>query len=152
MKEATTSRRWAAPVALLVACVGSATASAQTTEPSPIYAGWRLFQQHCARCHGSDAEGTDQAPDLRRRLGGMSRERFVATVLQRYQWVVPAGEAAREGAGREALVQDVLRRQEQPTAMPAWEGQPEVRAHILDLYSYLEGRASGKVPKGVPAR
>jgi hypothetical protein len=62
-----------------------------------------------------------------------------------------AGEAAGEGAAREALIQEVLRRQEHPTAMPAWEGEPEVQAHILDLYTYLEGRSTGKVPAGVPA-
>lgn len=140
------------PASCVAACLGLAMATPGAAEPDPIYGGWRLFQQHCARCHGSDAEGTDRAPDLRRRVGGMSQERFVATVLQRYQWVVPAGEAAGEGAAREAMIQDVLRRQEHPTAMPAWEGQPEVQAHILDLYTYLEGRASGKVPPGVPAR
>lgn len=129
-----------------------APSSAQAVDASPVYGGWRLFQQHCARCHGDAAEGTDRAPDLRRRVQGMSSDRFVATVLQRYQWVVPAGEAGAEGAAREALVQDVLRRQESPTSMPAWEGQPEVQAHILDLYTYLQGRASGSVPDGTPSR
>ena len=57
-----------APAAPLAVCLGLAMASARATEPY-------------ARCHGGDAEGTDRAPDLRRRVGGMSQERFVATVL-----------------------------------------------------------------------
>jgi hypothetical protein len=82
----------------------------------------------------------------------MSEGRFVTTVLQRYQWVVPQAEAAGEGAGRDALVQDVLRRREGPTEMPAWEGEPSVRAHVDDLYRYLDARAHGEVGLGRPSR
>ena len=82
----------------------------------------------------------------------MSEARFASTVLQRYQWVIPSSEAGRESAGREALLEDVLRRREGATDMPAWEKEPAVKAHILDLYAYLNGRANGSVKPGRPPR
>lgn len=115
------------------------------------YLGWRLYQAQCSRCHGADATGTDAAPNLLPRVKGMSDGRFVATVLQRYQWTVPQGEAGAEGAGRQALVQQVLRRPASATDMPAWEGEPSVRAHIGDLYRYLDGRSKGEIGTGRPA-
>lgn len=118
--------------------------------PPSIYLGWRIYQGHCARCHGPAAEGSDSAPDLLPRVRGMSEERFAATVLQRYQWVVPKSEAAGEGAGREALIQDILRRRDGPIEMPLWERQPAVRANLDDLYLYLRGRANGSVDTGRP--
>ena len=122
------------------------------TKPDAVYLGWRHFQANCARCHGTDATGTDKAPDLLPRVKGMSEARFVSTVLQRYQWVVPPSEVANEGAGREALLEDVLRRRKGETLMPAWENEPGVRAHVLDLYAYLSGRAGGTVEPGRPSQ
>ena len=136
-------------LALVVAlpALGDARAQAAST-----YLGWRHFQMYCASCHGADAAGTDKAPNLLPRVKGMSEGRFVATVLQRYQWVLPASEAAREGAAREALVEDVLRRRQGEALMPAWEGEPSVKAHILDLFAYLNARASGALGPGRPAQ
>lgn len=34
-------------------------------QPEAIAAGQRIFQEHCARCHGADAEGTKKRPSLR---------------------------------------------------------------------------------------
>jgi cytochrome c553 len=121
-----------------------------TTMVPSLYLGWRAYQGHCARCHGPAAEGSDSAPDLLPRVRGMSEERFASTVLQRYQWVVPRSEAAGEGAGRDALIQDILHRREGPLEMPLWEREPAVRAHIDDLYRYLRERASGAVGSGRP--
>ncbi len=142
-------------IAIAVALAACHTAWAQTV-PSPaaaqpVYLGWRLFQTHCARCHGADAAGTSAAPDLLPRIRGMSEARFVGTVLQRYQWVMPAAEAAREGAAREAFIQDVLRRRQGETQMPAWESEPTVKAHVKDLFTYLEARASGAQGAGRPS-
>ena len=80
----------------------------------------------------------------------MSEQRFVETVLRRYQWVLPSSEAATEGGAREALIQDVLRRREGAAQMPAWQGEPAVEAHIGDLYDYLAGRAAGTLGPGRP--
>jgi mono/diheme cytochrome c family protein len=46
-----------------------------TTAPAPltaehfaydVQAGGKLFSQHCAACHGADAQGTTRAPSLQR--------------------------------------------------------------------------------------
>ena len=36
-------------------------------------------------------------------------------------------------------------------AMPAWQGEPRVSAHIADLYAYLSARAEGIQAAGKPA-
>jgi mono/diheme cytochrome c family protein len=33
-----------------------------------VQAGAKLFRRHCAKCHGEDAGGSDEAPDLRTRV------------------------------------------------------------------------------------
>jgi mono/diheme cytochrome c family protein len=142
----------AAAITWAAAGVAWAQAGAPAAAPQPTYLGWRLFQVHCARCHGSDATGTPSAPDLLPRIRGMSEARFVAAVLQRYQWVMPASESAREGAARDALIQDVLRRRAGELVMPAWEGEPSVKAHIDDLFAYLDARASGALGAGMPSQ
>ena len=138
----------------LPACEGWAqaapAAAPAAASPASPYLGWRLFQANCARCHGADATGSANAPDLLPRVKGMSEARFVAAVLQRYHWVLPAGEAAREGAAREALIQDVLRRRRGEVEMPAWESEPTVKAHIDDLNVYLDARANGTLGPGRP--
>ena len=127
-------------------------APAAKAEQAPLHdAGWRVFQANCARCHGADAAGTASAPDLLVRVRGMSQGRFEGSVLRRYQWVVPSGEARSEGAAREALVQDVLDRREGDQQMPAWEKDPTVRASIGKLWAYLDARASGALGPGQPA-
>jgi cytochrome c553 len=139
--------RLPAALALALALAAPGVANAQSNS---TYLGWRHFQANCARCHGADATGTDMGPNLLTRVKGMSEARFASTVLQRYQWVLPASEAAREGAAREALLEDVLRRRKGESLMPAWENEPSVKAHVLDLYAYLSGRAGGTVGAGRP--
>ena len=119
--------------------------------PGSVYTGWRVFQDRCAACHGPDALGTTQAPDLLARVRDLGSRRFVSLVLQRYDWSHPAVLAAAEGAAREALVDDVLLRRQGALAMPAWEGEPRVSAHIADLYVYLSARAEGRQGTGRPA-
>jgi len=115
----------------------------QARPPGSVYTGWRVFQDKCARCHGPAATGTAGAPDLLPRVQQMGSRRFVGLVLQRYDWNLPAVQAGSEGAARDALIEAVLQRQAGALSMPAWQGNPEVNAHIADLYAYLSARAQG---------
>jgi cytochrome c5 len=123
----------------------------QARPPGSVYTGWRVFQDKCARCHGPAAAGTAQAPDLLPRVREMGPRRFVNTVLRRYDMSLPAAQAATEGGAREALIEGILQRSEGALAMPAWEGEPRVNAHIADLYAYLSARAEGTQGPGRPA-
>jgi len=120
-------------------------------DSNQLYLGWRAYQQNCARCHGSDATGTDKAPNLLERVKPMSETRFIGTVLQRYKWVLPAAEASTEGAAPAALIQGIAERQQGVLQMPAWENEPAVKAHVADLYDYLRARASGALAPGRPS-
>jgi mono/diheme cytochrome c family protein len=111
-----------------------------------VYTGWRVFQDRCASCHGPDASGSAKAPDLLPRVQQMGPRRFVGLVLQRYDWNLPPGSSK----GSDALVDEVLQRQEPAITMPAWEGNPTVSAHIADLYAYLSARADGTQGRGRP--
>jgi mono/diheme cytochrome c family protein len=120
--------------------------------PGSIYTGWRVFQDRCAGCHGPAATGTAGGPDLLPRLREMGPRRFVSVVLSRYDWSIPAARAGSESAARDALIEAILRRKEGMLTMPAWEGEPRVTAHIVDLYSYLSARAEGTQGPGRPAQ
>lgn len=109
----------------------------QARPEGSVYAGWRVFQERCARCHGPAATGTADGPDLMPRMREMGPRRFVGLVLQRYDW------AAAPGAGREAWIEEALAGREGPMTMPAWQGEPQVQAHIADLYAYLSARSQG---------
>ncbi len=116
-----------------------------------IYLGWRIFQENCARCHGPDATGGAKGPDLLERVKPMTQTRFIGTVLQRYKWVLPANEASAEGGAPDTLIQGIAERQRGALQMPAWENEPAVKAHIADLYDYLQARSSGALGPGRPA-
>ncbi|HPP82079.1 MAG TPA: c-type cytochrome [Rubrivivax sp.] len=120
--------------------------------PGSVYTGWRLFQQHCARCHGSDAGGTSAAPGLPARVGAMGPRQFVDLVLRRYEWIVPAEHGGGDSAARETLAEEIVQRKDPALSMPAWRGEPNVDAHILDLYAYLAARADGTQGPGRPSR
>ncbi|MCK6433258.1 MAG: c-type cytochrome [Aquabacterium sp.] len=108
-----------------------------------VYAGWRVFQDKCATCHGAAATGGSGGPDLLPRVREMGAHRFVGVVLQRYDWHLPPAQAATDGAAREALVEQIVARRSGELTMPAWQGEPRVSAHIADLYAYLSARAQG---------
>lgn len=116
-----------------------------------VATGWRVFQQKCAGCHGSDATG-GQGPDLVLRLGEIGQRRFVDLVLRRYDWVMPGAPGTRDESGFDALVDDIVAGRRGAVTMPAWQGEPQVQAHILDLYAYLSARADGTLGPGRPAR
>jgi mono/diheme cytochrome c family protein len=119
--------------------------------PGSVYTGWRVFQDRCAACHGPAASGTDKAPDLLPRLRGMGPRRFVDWVLKSYDWQQPLAEAG-SATPRERLIDEVMARRQGALAMPAWEGEPRVTAHIADLYAWLAARAEGTQGPGRPAR
>jgi len=101
-------------------------------------AGRELFGTHCTRCHGADAKGTANGPNLLPRVKGMSEAGFSSAVLQRYRWSVPAAATAGESGAREALLRGVLSRQGGASGgMPAWQSQPEVVQGVKALFSYL---------------
>ena len=117
---------------------------------SSTYLGWRLFHSSCVSCHGTDATGTGVAPDLVKRVGDMSRSKFVATILQRYNIVVRESDAAGESATREAFIEQILQGRAGRIAMPVWEGDPNVAPNVMDLYAYLKARADGALGTGRP--
>jgi hypothetical protein len=82
----------------------------------------------------------------------MSRTRFIGTVLQRYKWVMPASETSGDSGSPEILIEGILERQRGELLMPAWEGEPTVKAHVTDLYDYLQARGSGSIGPGRPPR
>ena len=119
----------------------------EAAPPGSVYAGWRVYQERCARCHGADAGGSTTAPDLRVTLREMGPRRFVGLVLRRYDWNLPAGASASE-----SLIDQVLQRGEVALQMPAWGSEPDVSAHVMDLYAYLAARSEGTQGPGAPAR
>lgn len=120
--------------------------------PGSVYAGWRVFQDRCAGCHGPAATGAAGGPDLLPRVRTMGSRRFVSLVLMRYDWGLPAAQAGSEGAAREALIDDVVQQKAGMLTMPAWQGEPSVSAHIVDLYAYVSARAQGTQGPDRPAR
>jgi mono/diheme cytochrome c family protein len=124
-------------------------AARQAAPPGSTALGWRIYQQRCADCHGAAATGGDRGPDLSFRLRDIGPQRFVDLVLRRYDWDLGAGGA---GSPRETLVDDVVERRRGEVQMPAWQGEPLVSAHIMDLYAYLAGRADGRIGPGRPLR
>ncbi len=126
---------------------------AQQSQPAgSVYLGWRVFQDKCAGCHGPAANGTAQAPDLLPRVRAMGERQFVSLVLQRYDLTQPATQVRSGAAAGDAQVEVAMQRQEAPLVMPAWQGEPRVNAHIVDLYAYLSARADGRQGTERPAR
>ncbi|OYY34506.1 MAG: hypothetical protein B7X65_15720 [Polaromonas sp. 39-63-25] len=147
-----------APALLLAGCAVEVenTQAAQevarlSRPPGSVAIGWRVFQNKCASCHGAAATGTANGPDLLPRVRDMGSRQFVSLVLKRYDWNLPAAQAGSEGAAREALIDDILerRRNFKPT-MPAWDGEPIVTTHIVDIHAYLSARAQGTQGPGRP--
>jgi len=126
----------AAPLLLLVS--GAEVQAQGTAAADP---GRDLYAAHCSRCHGSDAAGTADGPNLLRRVKGMSEDAFGAAVLQRYRFSVPAGEAGGESAAREAMLRGVLTQRDGSGEMPAWQSQPAVAGGIRSLYAFLSAKA-----------
>lgn len=118
------------------------------------FRGWRAYHSACHTCHGVDGTGTSIAPSLVERVGQLSAEDFSIKVLTSYRLVVGSGEASGDDptAIRQAFLEEVLRRERGELIMPAWEGDSNIRPHLLDLYAYLRARADGVLGPGEPQR
>jgi hypothetical protein len=118
------------------------------------YLGWRAYHSACHTCHGVDATGTSVAPSLVERMKKLSARDFSFKVLTSYRIVLGAGSTSGDDstAVREAMLEEVLRRDRGELVMPAWERDPAVRPHLMDLYAYLKARADGALGPGEPRR
>lgn len=161
MAKVTTLKTWALTAcATLVALAGCAVEienlkSARELEAAAhpagsVYLGWRVFEERCARCHGASATGKDNAPDLLARVRTLGPREFADLVLLRYRWPDIASSDPL-AADRERAVDDVVQRRRGELVMPAWQGEPRVTAHIIDLHAYLSARADGVQGPGRPA-
>jgi mono/diheme cytochrome c family protein len=119
--------------------------------PGSTYLGWRVYQDRCAGCHGANAQGMANAPSLLARLQTLGPRQFVSLVLYRYDSTLQ-GQPAPARAAREAQVESLMTRQGQPLSMPAWQDEPRVNAHVLDLHAYLSARSQGLLGPGKPAQ
>jgi hypothetical protein len=118
------------------------------------YLGWQAFHSGCHMCHGVDAVGTRVAPSLVERVKDLSAQDFTVKVLTSYRLVFPSSEVSGEDstAVRAEVVEQVIRRERGELIMPAWEHDPKMRPHVLDLYAYLRARADGALGPGEPKR
>jgi len=87
-----------------------------------VFRGYQLYNSYCYRCHGTDASGSQLAPDLRQSLGaGMKRREFLAVAM--------------------------IGKKEK--GMPAWAGFLS-EDDVIDVYQYVKGRSLNLVPPGRP--
>lgn len=116
------------------------------------YLGWRMFHSVCYGCHGVDATGTSVAPNLVERIEGMTARDFSTKVLTSYRITVGFDDAAADDttALRQAFIDEMMRRESGELIMPAWDRDPNVKPHLLDLYAYLRARADGVLGPGRP--
>ncbi len=124
---------------------------AQQRQSGELYTGWRLYQERCARCHSGDAAGSADAPDLLVRLRALGPRAFASLVLTRYDWALPGMPPSSDRAAREAWLDRVMDGRAGALTMPAWQNEPEVQAHVKDLYTYLAARSEGTQGPGRPA-
>lgn len=121
-----------------------------------VYLGWDIFHNTCHSCHGVDATGTEIAPNLVEKVAGMTAREFTTKVLTRYRIIAPSARITGDKmALKEAILAEVEkyeRGQMGMLVMPAWQNNPTIRPHILDLYAYLRARSDGVLPMGRPQR
>lgn len=120
--------------------------------PGSVSVGWRVFQERCAQCHGAQATGGAGIPNLLPLVREMGSREFVSIVLTRYDKGYDWGlaQSRKRAALQPGVVESILKRDQGQITMPAWQGEPVVTAHILDLYAYLSARAQGTQDAGRP--
>jgi cytochrome c len=88
-----------------------------------VFHGWEKFNSYCFRCHGTDAVGSEYAPDLRHSLeSGMSKSQFITMMME-----------GRPDKG-----------------MPTWSGFFDVD-DADQIYQYVKARSVGLVGPGWPS-
>jgi hypothetical protein len=118
----------------------------------PTYLGWRAFHSACHGCHGVDGTGTTVAPDLVERVRDLTARDFSNKVLTRYRITIGASAAGADDQTelRAGILEEVMKRERGELSMPAWERDPNVKPHVLDIYAYLRARADGVLGPGRP--
>lgn len=91
------------------------------------YNGWKQFELNCARCHGEFGVGTSFAPAL---IVSLKADNNIPT-QEAFITVVCAGRPDK--------------------GMPGWCALGLEMDKIQKIYSYLKGRADGKIGPGRPA-
>jgi len=87
-----------------------------------VFHGYQLYNSCCYRCHGTDASGSQLAPDLRRSLMvGMKQHDFLSIAM----------------AGKKEQ------------GMPSWAGFL-TEDDVIHIYRYVKGRSLDLVPPGRP--
>lgn len=82
----------------------------------------------------------------------MSAKDFVAKVLARYRITRGYDAVASDDntAVRQAFIEQIMKYEREALIMPAWERDPNIKPHVLDLYVYLQARADGALGPGRP--
>ncbi len=87
-----------------------------------VFHGYQLYNSYCYRCHGTDASGSQLAPDLRHSLAaGMKQRDFLST-----RW-----------------------RGKRNKGMPAWAGFLS-EDDVIHIFRYVKGRSLDLVSSGRP--
>lgn len=87
-----------------------------------VFHGYQLYNSYCYRCHGTDASGSQLAPDLRHSLAvGMKQRDFLAVAM----------------AGKKEQ------------GMPAWAGFLS-EDDVVHIFRYVKGRSLDLVSSGRP--
>lgn len=97
------------------------------TVDNDTYQGWKQFEQNCSRCHGEYGVGSSFAPAL---IVSLKNEGTVPTI-EAFITTVCAGRPDK--------------------GMPGWCALGLEMDKIQRIYSYLKGRADGKIGAGRPA-
>ena len=112
--------------ATFVAAIPRDTTSDKLLVTETEYQGWRYFQVFCARCHGEDALGALNAPNLTFSVspdGGITRDSFMV--------IARGGLANKAMQGFQALLDD---------------------PQIATIYAYVKARSEGRLGRGRPHR
>jgi mono/diheme cytochrome c family protein len=94
------------------------------------YQGWRYFHVYCERCHGTDALGTVDAPDLRYSVSA-------------------EGEVTRDSF--RVVVRKGTENKEENKVMKGFEDLLDDQ-RIDQLYAYVQARSEGRLAAGRPHR
>lgn len=101
-----------------IQCADQAMTATQCQVDAMTTQGWDTFQTFCKKCHGEDALGTDEAPNLVESLAQMSQTEFLDHLLKQHP------------------------KQHQ------WDEKPQVKTQQEALWRYLRARADHVLPIG----